>query len=310
MWKGAKRASALRRQLAPLNRSSRKFRRQSISETVSSRISTRPNRITVRLSAQTRYTEARPIKRPSGWLSQSGIYRSYMSLAQVGIMGTRKATRNSLAPACIHSCHLRAGILISKAHLSSSIEEQKLKDSPTHYMRQFLLQTHPDVLQSTKGISEDDIVNNEENIARFNALLDEIRSIDHSEEISKSSVKYKASQYPEASTFEFVCRRLRVVGEQTADVPDEAEFVRINVEFNPPPTSEDVVILNYFYRFLAKLFREAGIAISPSTQSSWQRKTEHSAGNESGPQLRPADELRIPKAMVRKHKVQQTTRAT
>mmetsp|Transcript_29803 Transcript_29803/g.41546 ORF Transcript_29803/g.41546 Transcript_29803/m.41546 type:complete len:330 (+) Transcript_29803:71-1060(+) len=289
MLKRMKRAGALRGQIVHLNYSSRKFRQRSILEALSNRITT-TNRGLVWFSSQIGFTKDRTTKNHNVWQTIRKSNISNMSLAQVGIMGTRKATRNGTPP-----CYLRAG-LTSKAHLSSSIERQKSKESPTHYMRQFLLQTHPDILQSTKGISEDDIINNEENIARFNALLDEIRSIDHGGEISNSSRKNKALQYPEASRFEFVCRRLQV-SEPASDIPHEADLLRINVDFNPPPTSEDVVILNYFYRFLAKLFREAGISISPSIQSSWQRKTEHSTGYESGQQLHQTDELRIPKAM-------------
>jgi len=137
--------------------------------------------------------------------------------------------------------------------------------------------THAAKLRGLKqGVGEDDVQMNVENIARFNALLDAVKVIEQSGKFDTVS-----KNRPAKIQFEFVSRNEPVnrTKHESAEMntnkrptTEHNPVLRVKMDFDPPSSKPDEVYLNYFYRFLAKLFYESGIPITPYTQSSWQRE--------------------------------------
>ena len=141
--------------------------------------------------------------------------------------------------------------------------------TPAPYLRKFYLRVHPDVIQRHDCIGSDEIRSNEACLAKLNSLMDHMGALS---ECEAERWQGPAAQGPTPLEFYLPPES------DTSDAKDAKEEgpKQISVEFDPPPTDEVAVLLNYFHRFLARLLEAGGVPVPSKVQSEWQQATARS----------------------------------
>ncbi|GAB5357810.1 hypothetical protein AAMO2058_000406500 [Amorphochlora amoebiformis] len=149
-------------------------------------------------------------------------------------------------------------------------KEKMEGEEPAKYLRKFYLRVHPDIIQSIEGSTETNVQINAESIGRFNALLDIMKAWEEYEMAILEDPKPppKRPRYPGKTTLDFYLRPSNTNPEESK----ELNF--ISLEFNCPKRVEGPILLKYFYRFISRICREAGVEIPRTTQSLWMQSDE------------------------------------
>mmetsp|Transcript_12344 Transcript_12344/g.18414 ORF Transcript_12344/g.18414 Transcript_12344/m.18414 type:complete len:289 (-) Transcript_12344:121-987(-) len=148
----------------------------------------------------------------------------------------------------------------SKANrVGPNASDENSEEAVTTYLRKFFLRVHPDILTNHNDASEEKVASNVDNIARFNDLLDRLRAFEKVEGLEDPSDN-KIPDFPEKGEYSFYVK----------DGQAGTKLNCVTVLFDPPKNVKPVVLLNYFYRFLARLLKLSGFHISPAVQTAWQ----------------------------------------